>query len=155
MCNLSHPYNWLAGGEICIPLLYFIFAKLQLKKFWVWAKTKTGLLRQNNSKSIWRVSNILDLQHVHVFKFNPQLHVGHIYSGIDYEHVNMLKIQNVWNLSDGYRSFTLWKYFEPFARLIRWCFKSSNTNCNTYIKLTAATSAPRWCCKKKYLFTKK
>ena len=28
-----------------------------------------------------------------MFKFNPQLPVGRRYHGIDYEHVNMLKIQ--------------------------------------------------------------
>ena len=33
--------------------------------------------------------------------------------------------------------------------------KLMNTNCNTYIKLTAAMTAPRWCCQKIYLFTKK
>ena len=58
------------------------------------------LLRQNKSKSIWQISNTLDLQHVHMFKFNPQLRVGHMYHGIKYKHVNMLKIQSVWNLSD-------------------------------------------------------
>ena len=31
----------------------------------------------------------------------PQFHVGHRYHGIYYEHMNMLKIQSVWNLSDG------------------------------------------------------
>jgi hypothetical protein len=30
-----------------------------------------SLLRQNNSKSSWQISNTLDLQHVHKFKFNP------------------------------------------------------------------------------------
>ena len=56
---------------------------------------KWSLLRQNKSKNIWQVSNILDLQHIHM------LCVGHLYRGIEYIHVNMLKIQNVWNLSDG------------------------------------------------------
>ena len=47
------------------------------------------------------------------------------------------------------------KYVIPLARLIKRCCKSSNTNCNTYIKLTAATTAPRWCCQNFLLFHKK
>ena len=31
----------------------------------------------------------------------------------------------------------------------------SNTNCNTSFKLTAAATAPLWCCQKIYLLTKK
>ena len=54
-----------------------------------------SLLRQNKSKNILRVSNILDLHDFHMFKFNPQLCVGHRYHGIEYENVNMLKIQNI------------------------------------------------------------
>ena len=50
--------------------------------------------------------------------------------------------------------FCLQKYFIPLARLIKRCCKSSNKNCNTYIKLTAAKTAPRWCCQKINLFTK-
>ena len=44
---------------------------------------------------------------------------------------------------------------KPLARLIKMCCKSSNTYCNTYIKLTAATAAPLWRCQKIYLFTEK
>ena len=36
-----------------------------------------------------------------MFKFNPQLRVGHRYHGIEYEHVNILKIQNVENRQMG------------------------------------------------------
>jgi hypothetical protein len=54
-----------------------------------------SLLRQNKSKSIWQISITLDLQQVHMFKFNPQLCVGHRYHGSEYEHVNMLKIVKV------------------------------------------------------------
>ena len=78
-----------------------------------------------------------------------------IYHGIDYEYVTMLKIQNVWKLSVGKSSSTLWKYFKPLAKLIKRCCKSSNTNCNTYVKLTAVTKAPRWCCQQMNLFPKK
>ena len=39
--------------------------------------------------------------------------------------------------------------------LIKRCCMSSNTNCNTYIKLTTATTAPRWWYPKITLFTKK
>ena len=39
--------------------------------------------------------------------------------------------------------------------LIKRCFKSSNTNCNTYIKFTAATTAPGCGCQQIYPFTKK
>ena len=39
----SHPYNCLGGWAIYISLQRFFFAELQLKKFWAWAKTKTGL----------------------------------------------------------------------------------------------------------------
>ena len=41
--NLRQPCNFICGWEICISLLSFFFAKLQLKKFWVWAEIKTGL----------------------------------------------------------------------------------------------------------------
>ena len=34
--------------------------------------------------------------------------------------------------------------------LIKRCWKSSNPNRDTYIKLTAATPAPLWCCQKIY-----
>ena len=53
------------------------------------------------------------------------------------------------------KQFNIVKYFKPLARLIRSCCKSLNTNCNTYIKLTAATTARRWCCQKVNIFTKK
>ena len=53
------------------------------------------LLRQNKSKSFRRTSNTLDLQHVYMFKLNPQSCVGHMYHGIEYKPVNMLKIQSV------------------------------------------------------------
>ena len=46
------------------------------------------------------------------------------------------------------RVITRKKYFKSLARLIRRCCKSSNTNCNTNIKLTAAATAPLWCCQK-------
>ena len=45
-------------------------------------------------------------------------------------------------------------FFLPLF-LIKRCCKSSYTNCNTYIKLTAAATALLWCCQKIYLFTKK
>ena len=67
----------------------------------------------------------------------------------------MLKIQSVWNASDGWISSTFWKYWKLLAILIRRCCKSSNTNCSTYIKLTAATTPLRWWYQKNYTFTKK
>ena len=51
---------------------------------------------------IWRVSNNLDLQHGHMFIFNPMIHVANTNLGIEFEHVNMLKIQCVWNSSDTF-----------------------------------------------------
>ena len=68
---------------------------------------------------------------------------------------SLLKIQFLWNSSDGQSSSTLWKYLKPLARLIKRCCKSSNTYWNTYIKLTAATTARRWWYPKINLFTKK
>ena len=44
---------------------------------------------------------------------------------------------------------------KPLVRLIKSCCKSLNTNCNTYIKLTAATTAQRWCCQKGNRFKEK
>ena len=43
--NLSHSYNCLGGWAICISRIsqFFFFAKLQLKKFWAWTVTETGL----------------------------------------------------------------------------------------------------------------
>ena len=98
-------------------------------------------LRQNNSKSNWQVSNILDLQHVHRFKFNPYLPVGHRYHGIDYEYVNMLRIQNVWNSSDGKSSSTLRKYFKPLARLIMRCCKSSKHKLQNLHKINRSNNS--------------
>ena len=51
---------------------------------------------------IWRISNTLDLQHVHMFIFNPMIHVANTNLGIEFEHMNMLKIQSVWNSSDTF-----------------------------------------------------
>ena len=47
---------------------------------------------------IW-VSDILDLQHFHVFIFNPMIPAAKTKLGIKFKHVNMLKIQNILNLS--------------------------------------------------------
>ena len=80
-------------------------------------KIKLVFLKQNKAKSIWQFKNILDLQHVHMFIFNPQLHVGHRYSGIEYEHVNMLEIQNVWNSSDGKTSSASLIFFKLHFRI--------------------------------------
>ena len=48
----------------------------------------------------------------------------------------------------------MWKYFKLIASVIRKCCKSSNINCNTYTKVTAATRAPYWCCQQIYLLKK-
>ena len=42
----------------------------------------------------------------------------------------------------------MWKYFKPLAGLIKRCCMSSNTNWHTSIKLTSATTPPRWWCPK-------
>ena len=73
-----------------IPALSGSMSRMSRNQNW-------SLFRQNKSKSIWRVSNILDLRHVHMFKFNSQLYVACRYHGIEYENVNILTIQNVWN----------------------------------------------------------
>ena len=51
---------------------------------------------------IRQISNKLDLQHVHMFIFNPLIHMANTKMGSEFEHVIMLKIQNVWNLSDTF-----------------------------------------------------
>ena len=51
---------------------------------------------------IWRVSNIVDLQHVHMFIINPIKPRANTKLGIEIEHVNILKIQNIWNLLDAF-----------------------------------------------------
>ena len=130
---LSHPYNCLGGWAICISLLSIFFWTSAEEVLSMGRNQNWSLLRQNNSKSILRVSNILDLQHIQRFKLNPYIRVGHKYHGIDFDHLNMLKVQNVYNSSDGKSSSKLWKYFKPLARLIKRCCKSSNTNCNTVI----------------------
>ena len=68
---------------------------------------------------------------------------------------SLLKIQFLWNSSNVQSSSTSGKYLKPLPRLIKRCCKSSNTHWNTYIKLTAATTAPHWWCPKTYHFTKK
>ena len=40
--------------------------------------------------------------YVHMFIFNPMIPVANTKLGIEFEHANMLKIQNVWNLSDNF-----------------------------------------------------
>ena len=55
-----------------------------------------------NCLPIWRISTNLDLQYVHMFIFNPMIHVANTNLGIEFEHVNMLKIQSVWNSSDNF-----------------------------------------------------
>ena len=81
-----------------------------------------------------------------------------------FETHQMVKVvQHCKNILSSYRRSNLFEtrqmckvvqYFKLLARLIKRCCKSSNTNCNTYIKLTAVMTAPRWCCQKNHLFTK-
>ena len=99
--TLDTPVAVLGAEQFVFPC-YGFFRQTSAEEVLSMSRNQNwSLLRQNKSKSIWRISNTLDLQHVHMFKFNPQLRVGHMYHGIEYEHVNMLKIQSVWNLSDG------------------------------------------------------
>ena len=51
---------------------------------------------------IWRFSNVLDVQHVHMFIINPKIHMANTQLGIEFEHVNMLKIQNIWKASNAF-----------------------------------------------------
>ena len=92
----------LGAWAICISLRIFVCQTSAEEVLSMSRNQNWSLLRQNNSKSIWRVSTFLDLKHIQMFKFNPQLRVGHRYHVIDYEHVNMLKIQGVWNSSDAF-----------------------------------------------------
>ena len=55
-----------------------------MERVWFIMLQKAENEMENNCKSTGQVSNILDLQHVHILKFDPQLHVGHRYHGIDY-----------------------------------------------------------------------
>ena len=50
-------------------------------------------------------------------------------------------IMNIWTC---WRSKVMWKYLKLLAILIKRWYNLSNTNCHTYIKLTAATTAPCW-----------
>ena len=100
--TLVTPITVMGDEHFAFPFKVFFPCQTSTEEVLSMSRNQNwSLLRQNKSKSIWRFLNILDLQHVHTFQFNPQLRIGYRYHGIDYEHVNMLKIQNVWKASDG------------------------------------------------------
>ena len=83
-----------------IYVLQFVFDDLQhllisLARGMIFSQYWTTL-------SIWQDSNILDLQHVHMFMINPMIHMANTKLGIEFEHMNILKIQKVWNLSNAF-----------------------------------------------------
>ena len=76
---------------------------------------------------IWHFSNILDLQNVHMFIFNPMILIANTQLVIEFEHVNMLKIQNVWKVSDAFavilpqqRPVLVSAYAQNFFSEVRW-----------------------------------
>ena len=101
--TLVTPITFFGAEKFAIPCKVFSSSRQTSAKevLSMHRNQNWSLLRQINSKSIWQISNTLDFQHVHMFKFNSQIRVGHMHHGIEYDHVNMLKIQSVWNLSDG------------------------------------------------------
>ena len=107
----------LGGWAICTLLLWFFLDKLLLKKFFFQGyKPKLVFLGQNKTKKVFD-----EFQTFWIFRIftenknNPRLCGGHRYLGIEHEHENMLKIKNVWNLSDGK---TYWNDFKSLNRLI-------------------------------------
>ena len=67
-----------------------IYALLQVKYFWL----KPCLCKKK--------SCLFACLHVHIFIINPMILMANMKLGIEFEHVNMLKIPNVWNSSDAF-----------------------------------------------------
>ena len=69
--------------------------------FIVWQRI-SKISRCWTTLTIWQISNTLDLQNFHMFIINPMIPMANTKLGIEFEHVNMLKIQSVWNSSDAF-----------------------------------------------------
>ena len=153
--TLVTPITDLGAEQFAFPCNVF-FAKLQLKKFWAWAETKTGLCwgrKTAKASDAFQTCWIFNM-----FTCSNSIPRCVLAIGI------MGLIMNMWTCwrSKMFEKRQIGKlvqhreiFKKPLARLVKRCCKSKNTNCNTYIKLTAATTAPRWCCQKIYHFTKK
>ena len=91
-CHFCDEFDTLVCKKAMIKAYTFEWSVNGFKIFrWCWT-----------SFPIWRVSNILDLQRVLMFIFNSMIPVANTKLGIEFEYVNMLKIQNVWNWSDNF-----------------------------------------------------
>ncbi len=149
---LVTPITFLGAEQFAFPCTLFS-PELQLKKFWAWAETKTGLCwGRITAKASDEFQRNWIFNREHTKQKHQFYRVGHT--------LKVMFLFCVFSIKDPIslklvRWATSGKYLKPLARLIKRCCKSSNTHWNTYIKLTAATTAPRWCCQKIYLFTKK
>ena len=110
-----------------------------------------SFLRQNITKSIGWVSSLLDLLYSQKTKTNP----GSVFAtgilGLSLFPVNILKIEQASNLSDGKTSLTSSKYVKSLERVIkRWClFQSLVQDQST--KFIARATAPQWHFQKNYV----
>ena len=88
-------------------LRFFVFFWVAICVWWLarpltWSGEWLKIFWRCWTTYILQVSNILDLQHVHMFIINPMTPMANTELGIEFEYVNMLNIWNVWNLSDAF-----------------------------------------------------
>ena len=96
----SSPHLSLFNYPNCVTIFCRILKRFILLNFPSYAPhfaVRNSLTNQFYQKklSFWIFSNILDLQHVHMFIINPMIPMANMQLGIEFEHVNMLKIQSV------------------------------------------------------------
>ena len=68
--------SWTGSSDHHSALRPYDGQRRDLKYLWYWT-----------SFPIWRVSNIFDLQHVHMFIFNPMISVANTKLGIEFEYI--------------------------------------------------------------------
>ena len=77
-------------------------------KHWRRKKTQFWMIYQKNMMLMLMLmmlnyfSHIDEFQHVHMVMLNPIIPVANTKLGIQFEHLDMLKIQSVWNLSSTF-----------------------------------------------------
>ena len=136
---LDTPVPVLGADQFVFPC-NVVFARLQLKKFWAWAETKTGICWSrikakvsDKFQTLWIFNMFTCSNSIPSFVLGLNINMWTCWRSRVFEICQM-----------GKSSSTLWKYLKLIAILIMRCCKSSNTNCNTYIKLTAEATALRW-----------
>ena len=106
------------------------------------------ILRYNKGKSTWQLSCLLDLWYIHSKKTNLGSVLAAGSRGLFLFSMNMLKIEQTWNLSSGKTSSKSSNNFKSLDRPIKsWCFFQSLVP-DQSIKFIARATAPQWYCQK-------